>query len=92
MPIVQGCFGMKSMAKFQGARITTEVAPPQFISVAKRPLKIMLATIVEEEKDLGVHNNKENLPSISSCGSPAMFLSRQIEKSLLRSAGHGQAV
>ncbi|KAJ0100979.1 hypothetical protein Patl1_05061 [Pistacia atlantica] len=90
MPIIQGNFGVKSMAKLQAARISTEVAPPQFISVAKRPLKIMLATIVEEEKDFGVHNN-ESLSSISARGSTAMYLSRQIEKSLLRSASHGQA-
>ncbi|KAJ0084574.1 hypothetical protein Patl1_29856 [Pistacia atlantica] len=50
----------------------------------------MFAKLVEEEKDFGVHSN-ENLSSISACGSPAMHLSRQIEKSVLRSASHGQA-
>lgn len=70
------------MAKVEAAaRITTEVAPPQFITVAKRPLTIMLATIVEEEKDFVIY---ESLSS-STCGSsPALHLSRlQIEKSVL---------
>lgn len=68
------------MAKLQAGRFLTEVAPPQFISVAKRPLTIMLATIVEEEKDFAVY---ESLHPISACGFPARALSLQIEKPFL---------
>ncbi|GKV04148.1 hypothetical protein SLEP1_g16345 [Rubroshorea leprosula] len=40
------------MAKFQNLRFITEVAPPLFISMAKRrSTKMLLATIAEEEKD-----------------------------------------
>uniref|UniRef100_A0A6N2NFS5 Uncharacterized protein n=1 Tax=Salix viminalis TaxID=40686 RepID=A0A6N2NFS5_SALVM len=41
------------MAKLQTPWFMT-VAPPQFISVSKRPATIILDTIVEEEKDFGV--------------------------------------
>ncbi|KAJ0101263.1 hypothetical protein Patl1_05063 [Pistacia atlantica] len=71
------------MAKLQTPRFSTEVAPPQFISVAKRPLTIMLATIAEEKKDFAVY---KSISSISAGGSPALVLSRQIEKSFLLSS------
>ncbi|PIN14411.1 hypothetical protein CDL12_12962 [Handroanthus impetiginosus] len=37
------------MAKFPKLRFATEVAPPRFISVTKRPLVKMLETIDEEK-------------------------------------------
>lgn len=80
------------MAKIKVSRITTEVAPPQLISVAKRrPLPKMLATIFEEEKEFRVYNESAlSSPSTCGCGylhHAALDLTRQIEKSfLLRSA------
>nr|GMC70310.1 hypothetical protein DCAR_019644 [Ipomoea batatas] len=38
-----------SMAKILTVRYVTEIAPLKFISVVKRPLTIVLATITEEE-------------------------------------------
>ncbi|KAK2638547.1 hypothetical protein Ddye_026342 [Dipteronia dyeriana] len=76
------------MAKFDAARISTEVAPPQFVSVAKRPLTNMLATIFEEENDFGGVDVFESLSSTSICASPTLHLSRvHIDKTfLLRSS------
>lgn len=39
----------EKMAKIQKLRFVTEVAPPKFISVIKRPLTKILDTINEEE-------------------------------------------
>ncbi|WOH03075.1 hypothetical protein DCAR_0522467 [Daucus carota subsp. sativus] len=40
------------MAKIQTLRFVTEVAPPRFISVIRRPMKKLLATIHEEESEI----------------------------------------
>ncbi|OMO92667.1 hypothetical protein COLO4_17395 [Corchorus olitorius] len=77
------------MAKFQylGRRFTTEVAPPQIISVAKPPLRKMLATIIEEEKDFRddeiIIMKKKNLGSAVICGKATIRLSKQLERSLV---------
>ena len=78
----------ETIAKFEtlGSRFTTEVAPPQIISVAKPPLRRMLATIAEEEKDFRDDElvRRKNFGSASSVCVKATFrLSRQLERSIL---------
>ncbi|XVE52913.1 hypothetical protein DITRI_Ditri02bG0162500 [Diplodiscus trichospermus] len=73
----------ETMGKFQNLeRFTTEVAPPKLISVAKPPLRKMLATIAEEEKDFR-DDDVGALTSSSMCGKAAFRLSRQLERSML---------
>ncbi|TYH29786.1 hypothetical protein ES288_A01G039700v1 [Gossypium darwinii] len=65
-----------------------EVAPPRFISVSKRPLTTMLATIAEEEKDFNdnevVKGRRAYSSSSSVCGKAAICcLSRELESSML---------
>ncbi|EOY13719.1 Uncharacterized protein TCM_032358 [Theobroma cacao] len=68
----------ETMAKFQNlGRFTTEVAPPQLISVAKPPLRKMLATIAEEEKEF--RDDEVTGPA----GRPTIRLSRKFERSIL---------
>ncbi|MFQ6665988.1 hypothetical protein Gotur_032526 [Gossypium turneri] len=51
-----------------------EVAPPRFISVSKRPLTTMLATIAEEEKDFNDDEVVKGRRTYSSsvCGKAAI--------------------
>ncbi|XVF18317.1 hypothetical protein REPUB_Repub11eG0011100 [Reevesia pubescens] len=75
----------ETMGKFQNLeRFTTEVAPPQLISVAKRPLRKMLATIAEEEKDIKDIDEIGGLTSSSMSGK-ATFRppTRQLQRSML---------
>ncbi|XVE63236.1 hypothetical protein DITRI_Ditri07aG0003700 [Diplodiscus trichospermus] len=74
----------ETMGKFQNVeRFTTEVAPPQLISVAKRPLRKMLATIAEEEKDFTFSDDEiRGLTSLSICATPTFRLSRQVKMSM----------
>lgn len=44
-------FKIYMMAKIPEARFVMEVAPPQFVSVVRRPLRKLLATINEEERE-----------------------------------------
>nr|KJB12804.1 hypothetical protein B456_002G037700 [Gossypium raimondii] len=63
-----------------------EVAPPRFISVSKRPLTTMLATIAEEEKDFNDDEVVKGRRTYSSsvCGKAAICcLSRELESSML---------
>ncbi|KAH1120633.1 hypothetical protein J1N35_003793 [Gossypium stocksii] len=63
-----------------------EVAPPRFISVSKRPLTTMLATIAEEEKDFNDDEVVKGRRTYSSsvCGTAAICcLSRELESSML---------
>ncbi|KAJ6966375.1 hypothetical protein NC652_004058 [Populus alba x Populus x berolinensis] len=66
------------MAKLQNPWFMT-VAPPQFISVTKRPMTIMLDTIVEEEKDFGVGDSP--LSSSPIFISSSFHLPRHMERS-----------
>ncbi|TYJ48132.1 hypothetical protein E1A91_A01G038600v1 [Gossypium mustelinum] len=62
-----------------------EVAPPRFISVSKRPLTTMLATIAEEEKDFNDNEVVKGRRTYSSsvCGKAAICcLSRELESSM----------
>ncbi|XWS10249.1 hypothetical protein CRYUN_Cryun39dG0059200 [Craigia yunnanensis] len=72
----------ETIGKFQNLeRFTTEVAPPQLISVAKPPLRKMLATIAEEEKDFR-DDEIGGLTSSSICSKATFRLSRQLERSM----------
>ncbi|KAG5254929.1 hypothetical protein IMY05_001G0259200 [Salix suchowensis] len=66
------------MAKLQTPWFMT-VAPPQFISVTKRPATIILDTIVEEEKDFGVSGSP--LSSSPIFISSSLHLPRHMEGS-----------
>ncbi|KAK7401695.1 hypothetical protein VNO78_13370 [Psophocarpus tetragonolobus] len=58
------------MAKLRSARVTTEVAPPRFVSVTRCRVKKMLDTIMEEENDF-VADKRFSSPS---CGSSSISL------------------
>ncbi|XVF79333.1 hypothetical protein PTKIN_Ptkin14bG0213100 [Pterospermum kingtungense] len=74
----------ETMSKFHSLeRFSTEVAPPQLISVARPPLRKMLATIAEEEKDFGRDDEIGGLTTSSLCGKATLRLSRQLERSML---------
>ncbi|ESW21225.1 hypothetical protein PHAVU_005G052600 [Phaseolus vulgaris] len=64
------------MAKLPSARVTTEVAPPRFVSVTRCRGKKMLDTIMEEENDF-VADKRFSSPS---CGSSSRSL---IERPIL---------
>lgn len=69
------------MSKFQSLeRFSTEVAPPLLISVARPPLRKMLATIAEEEKDFSCRVDDE---VIGTSPKATFRLSRQLESSML---------
>ncbi|TKY49316.1 hypothetical protein E2542_SST26745 [Spatholobus suberectus] len=58
------------MAKLRSARVTTEVAPPRFVSVTRCRVKKMLDTIMEEENDFVA----DKCFSSPSCGSSSISL------------------
>ncbi|KAK8706403.1 hypothetical protein V6N13_049970 [Hibiscus sabdariffa] len=66
-------------------RFTNEVTPLRFVSVPKRRLTKMLATIAEEEKDSGDDGIVKGLQACSTpmCGQETCCLSRQLESSML---------
>nr|KYP59006.1 hypothetical protein KK1_014431 [Cajanus cajan] len=53
------------MAKLRSARVTTEVAPPRYVSVIRCRVKKMLDTIMEEENDF-VADKRFSSPSCVS--------------------------
>ncbi|KAK8481466.1 hypothetical protein V6N11_038375 [Hibiscus sabdariffa] len=66
-------------------RFTNEVTPLRFISVSKRPLTKMLATLADEEKDSGDDGIVKGLRACSTpmCGQETCCVSRQLESSML---------
>ncbi|KAL8144862.1 hypothetical protein AgCh_003178 [Apium graveolens] len=64
------------MAKMQRLRFVTEVAPPRLISVIRRPMKELLATIHEEESEIQVENNEPEQSAVADLqrGTGMLFL------------------
>ncbi|CAJ2659388.1 unnamed protein product [Trifolium pratense] len=56
IPTTLECHKMSNKLKQIARLITTEVAPPRFVSVTRIPMKKMLDTIFEEENDFGGDN------------------------------------